>query len=122
MAIGVFGGVAAFEEGVAAGIEEVAAAGGQIELGSVAAAIIDEAEQREELRPGSEALVHGVGIAGGVGAEPLEESADAVMVGVDGVGGEQAAIFGKEDEDQAQEDGEQSLVDLIGVVREDVFQ
>src|SRR6266567_1121159 len=85
----VSGRLASFEECVAAGIEEIAAAGRQIELGSMAAAVIDEAEQREELRPGSEALVHRVRIAGRIGAEPFEETADAVMVGIDGIGGKQ---------------------------------
>jgi hypothetical protein len=37
---GVFDVAAAFEKGVAAGIEEIAAAGRQIELGPVAAAVI----------------------------------------------------------------------------------
>ena len=109
----VFGSLASFEESVAAGIEEVAAASGQIELGSVAAAVIDEAEQCEELRPGSEALVHRVGIPGRVVAEPLEEAPDAVMVSVNGIRREQSAILGEEDEYQPQQNREQTLVDLI---------
>ena len=32
-----------------------------------------------------------------------------------------SAVFGEEDENEAQEDGEESLVDLIGVAGEDVF-
>ena len=44
------------------------------------------------------------------------------MVGVDGVGGEESAIFGEEDEDQAQEHGEEALVDLVGVAGEDFFE
>ena len=86
----IFGVAAAFEERVAAGVEEVAAAGGADRTWVRGCpAVIYKVEEREELRPRSRALVHGVGVASGVGAEALEESADTVVVGVDGVGGKQ---------------------------------
>ena len=41
---------------------------------AVAAAVVDQAEEGEQLRPGAVALVHRVGIAPGVGAQPLEQA------------------------------------------------
>ena len=85
---------------------------------AVAAAVVDQAEERQQLRPGAVALVHRVGVAAGVGAQPLEEAGDRVVVGVDRVAGEQAAVLGVEEEHEPHEDGEQAGVDLVRVVGE----
>ena len=110
------GGLAAFEERVTVGVEEVALAGGH--LTGMPAAAMDDAEEGEELRPRAVAVVHGVGVALGVGAEALEEAVDGVVSHVEGAAGEQAAVFGVEDEDEAHQDGEQAAVDVVGIAGE----
>ena len=83
---------------------------------------MDEAEQREQLGPSSQASIHRVGIAGRVATESFKEAADAVVIGIDGIGGEQAAILGEKHEHEPKQHGKQALVDLIGIARKDVFQ
>ena len=95
-------GGAAFEEGEAVGVEEVAGARRHGEAG-VAAAGVDGAEEGEELGPGAVAVVHGVGVAFVVDAEAFEEAVDGVEAGVEGGIWGQAAIFGVEEEDGAHE-------------------
>jgi hypothetical protein len=69
----------------------------------VRGAVVEEAEEGEEAGPGAEALVHGVGVEGRVVAELGEEAAHGVVLDVDGVRGDEAAILGIEDEDEAEE-------------------
>ena len=77
-------GVAAFEEGVSVGVEERAEALGQADgaAGAVGGrAVVDEAKEHEELRPGAEALVHGVRVEGGVLAQAPVEAGERVVPG-----------------------------------------
>ena len=69
----------AFEEGVAVGVEEVAPRGrASADLPCRPPSWIS-AEEREELRPRAVAVVHRVGVAPGVLAQPLEEAVDRVV-------------------------------------------
>ena len=51
--------------------------------GPVAAAVVDQPEQRKELRPRAVARVHRVGVARLVLAQPLEEAGDRVVPLID---------------------------------------
>ena len=57
----------------------------------MAAAAVDDAEEGEELRPRAEAVVHGVRVTLGIGAQPLEESAHGVVADVKPAAGQQPA-------------------------------
>ena len=92
-----------FEEGIAVRVEQIALAGRQLQA-AVAAAVVDQAEEGQELRPGAVALVHRVGMPAGVLAEPLEEAGDRVILLVDLVVGEERTVLGVEDEHQPQQD------------------
>ncbi len=86
------------------------------------AAFVNHAEERKQLRPGPEPLVHRVGVTALVGPQPLEQSRDRVEVGVDRIAGEQVAVFGVQDEDQPHEHGQQAGIDVVGVFAEHVGQ
>ncbi len=89
---------------------------------AVPAAVMDQAEQRQQPCPGAEALVHRVGIAAGVGSQPLEQAGDGIVVGVDGAGRHQAAVLGVEQEDEPQQHAEQTGVDLVRIAGQHVAQ
>ena len=115
----------AFKEWEAGGVEEVAAASGHLHLG-VFAAVMHDAEKGEELRPSAVALVHGVRVMLGVGAEPLEKPVDGVVTDVEPggafgfrVGGDDAPVFGEEQKNEPHEDVEQAGVNLVRVFLED---
>src|SRR5262249_37759463 len=95
---------AAFEEGIGAWIEEAAMARREAP-GAVAAASVDEAEERREARPGPEALAHRVWAARSVASQLLEESADRRAR-------EQAALLGDQEKDEAEERREEAAVDV----------
>src|ERR1035437_3279492 len=102
----------AFEKWEAGGVEEVAAASGHLHL-RVFAAVMHNAEKGEQLRPSAVALVHGVRVVFGVGAEPLEKPVDGVVADVKPggafgfrVGGDDAPVFGEEQENEPHEDVE----------------
>ena len=76
---------------------------------------MDEAKQHEKLRPGAEALVHGVGVERGVFAQAPVEAGERVVAGEGLVLRQHAALLGIEQEDQPQDDGEQAAVDVVAV-------
>ena len=76
-------------------------------------------KERQQRRPGAEALVHGVGVLAAVLLEPRVEGEERV------VGAEElffdrknGVVFGVEDHHQAKEHGQEPLVDDVGVVFE----
>jgi len=113
--------LASFEEREPIGVEEVAVAGGHLQIG-MAGAVVNEAEQGEELGPSTVAGVHGVGMALGVGLELLEQAVNAVVASVELGGRHEVAVFGKEEEDETHEDIEQALVDLLGALLKNVAE
>ena len=81
-------------------------------------AVVDHAEQGEELRPGAVALVHGVGEERGVLAQPLVEAGERVVAQERLVLGQHVPLLGVEQEDEPQDHREQRVVDLVGVLGE----
>ena len=109
---------AAFEESEAVRVEQRAAALRQADgaPGAMGAgAIVDEAKQHEKLRPGAEALVHGVGVERGILAQALVEAGERVVSREVLVLRQHAAFLRVEQKDQAQDDGEQAAVDVVAV-------
>ena len=89
---------------------------------AVPAAVVDQAEQGQELGPAAEAVVHRVGMPAGVLAEPLEQADDRVILLVDLVIREERTVLGVEDEHQPQQDAEQARIDLVRVVLQHVAE
>lgn len=114
-------GRAPFEEREAVGIEQMAVSGGHGQL-AVATAAVDDSEQGQQPGPCAVAGVHLVGELLVVGAELLEQAVDGVMAEIGTAAGHEAAVLGEQEEDEAQEDGEEALVDLVGVVAEGVVE
>ena len=81
----------------------------------VARSVVDEAKQHEELRPGTETLVHGVRVERGVFAQALVEAGERVVPDEGLVLRQHAALLGVEQEDEAQNDGEQTAVDVVAI-------
>ena len=74
---------------------------------------MNEAEERQKLRPRAEARVHRVGIARLIVSQPLEEPRDRVVLLIHVARRHQAAVLGIEDEHQAHQRGEQPAVHLV---------
>jgi hypothetical protein len=81
---------------------------------------VDHPEEDEELGPGPEALVHGVGVEGGILAETLVEAGEPVVLREGILVGEDVALLGVEEEDEAEDDGEEGAVDLVGIPAEGI--
>ena len=81
----------------------------------VARSVVDEAKQHEQLRPGAEALVHGVRVERGVFAQALVETGERVVTDEGLVLRQHAALLGVEEEDEAQYHGEQTAVDVVAI-------
>ena len=109
----------AFEEVVAVRVEQVSLAGRNPQA-AMTAAIIDHAEQRQQLRPGPVALVHRVGVPAGVGPQPLEQPGDRVEVGVDRIARQEVAVLGEKQEHQPHEHRQEPSVYVVGVFAEHV--
>jgi hypothetical protein len=105
---------ATFEEWITVGIEQMAGAGGHLEIGMFAAAMND-AEQGEQLRPSTEAVVHGVRVTFGISAQPLEETTHGVVPDIKPAARQQTTILGEEDEHKAEQDGDQASIDVVGI-------
>ena len=111
-------GVSALQEREAIRVEQGAATlrQGDGAAGAVGArSVVDETEQDEELRPCSEALVHGVRVQCVVFAQALVEAGERVVADEGVVLRQHAALFGVEEEDQAQDDREEAAVDVVAV-------
>ena len=76
---------------------------------------VNQPKQRQQLRPRPIPRIHRIGIAPGVGLQPLEQPAHRVMVDVQRIGGDQPAIFGVQDKNQPQQHRQQAAVDRIRV-------
>src|SRR5712691_8139233 len=81
-----------FEERVPVGIEQIALTGWEAHR-TMTAAFIDQAKQGKQLRPGPIAQVHRVRMPAHVLSQPLEESGDRVVVGVDRITWQQSPVF-----------------------------
>ena len=84
--------------------------------GSRLGAVVDHAEEHEELRPGAVALVHRVREERGVLAQALVEARERVVPQERLVLGQHVPLLGVEQEDEPQDHGEQRPVDLVGVL------
>ena len=121
---GVVGGAAAFEEGERVGVEELAAPRADEARG---VAGVDQAEERQEPAPAALALLHRVGVEGGVLGELGVEAAERIAALVERAGGavgprrHELAVLGVEDEDEAQEDREQAFVEVLGTLAGEAF-
>jgi hypothetical protein len=111
---GMLNGIAAFEEGEAIGVKEVALAGRKGHF-PVLAAGVDGTEKSEELGPSGEALVHGVRIAFVIGPQALEEPLDGIVPLVEIARGHETAVFCIEEEDNAQQSGNEAAVDFLRI-------
>ncbi|MCC7494461.1 MAG: hypothetical protein IT204_19040 [Fimbriimonadaceae bacterium] len=109
------------QERVPLGVEQVTLTRRHRQLG-VAAAAVDRAEQGHELGPAAVALVHRVGVALAVGAQPLEQAVDRVVAQVERRARQQAAVFGVEQEHQAHQHRQQAGVDRVRVVAQRLGQ
>ena len=76
---------------------------------------MDEAEEHKELCPGAEALVHSVRVESRVFAQAPVEAGERVVADEGLVLRQHAALFGVEQKDEAQDDGEQAAVDVVAV-------
>ena len=85
-------------------------------------AVVDHAEEHEQLRPGAVALVHRVRVERGVLAQALVEAGERVVAQERLVLGQHVPLLGVEQEDEPQDDGEQRAVDLVGVLGERLAQ
>ncbi len=104
---------AALQEGVAVGVEEGARARRQGH-GSRPGAVVDHAEQDEELRPGAVALVHRVRVQRRILPQSRVQPGQRVGAEEGRILRQQVALFGVEQEDEPQRHGEQSAVDRVG--------
>ena len=102
------------------GIEQLAAAAADP---AVAIATMDEAEERQQARPGAAALVHRVGMTRGIVEQAGMERADAIALVVErprlavGARRDEVAILGVEQEDEAEQNGQQSFVEMLRSAR-----
>ena len=103
---------AAFEEGIAVGVEQRAAVGRQQQV-LVLDAAMDGAEGGEQARPGiGAAFQHLLAVAVGHFLQLLLQGGDGVVVVVERVAKvQQAALLGGEQEDQAHHDGQRGVVE-----------
>ena len=108
---------AALQEAIPVGIEEGAVAWRQPHRARPGA-VVDHAEQREELGVPAEALVHGIRVKRRVFAQPFVEAGEGVGAEKGLVLRQHVPLLGVEQEHEPQHDGEQPPVDLVGVLRE----
>ena len=108
-------GAAAFEEPEAVRVEQRAVAPGQVQPVGVGP-VVEQPEQHQELRPGAVALVHGVRVERGVLAQAFVQAGEGVVARERLALRQQVALFGVEQEDEAQDDGEQCVVDVVGTL------
>ena len=102
------------QEGEAAVVEQMAVPLGQAEL-AVAAAVVDESKEGDELRPRAVATVHRVRVMAGILAEPLEQPRDRVVPNEHLLARHQPAVLGVQQEHEPHEHGDEPCVDLVWV-------
>ena len=103
---------AAFEKRIASGSNSWPCRAGKSQV-AVAAAVVDQPEERQQLRPRAVARVHRVRIARLVLPQPLEQPGHRVVLLVDIARRHQPAVLGVEDEHQPHQRGEQPAVHLV---------
>ena len=108
---------AALEEREAVGVEQDAVTRRHVKSPATGA-VVDHAEEDEQLRPGAVALVHRVRVEGVVLAQPLVQPRERVVAQERLVLGQHVALLGVEQEHEPQDHGEQRAVDLVGVLGE----
>ena len=108
---------AAFQEAVPVGVEQDAVARRQRHAAR-AGAVVDHAEQDEKLRVRAVALVHRVRVQGRVLAQPLVQAGQGVGAEEGVVLRQHVPLLGVQQEDEAQHEGEQPAVDVVGVRRQ----
>ena len=85
-------------------------------------AVVNQAEQHQQLGPGSVALVHGVWKQGGVLPQALVQSHEGVVALEGLVFRQHVPLFGVEQEHEPQVHGQQCVVDAVGIIREGLPQ
>jgi hypothetical protein len=104
----------ALEEGIDVGREQLAVARRHAQR-AVGHAEVDRAVERQQPAVGAVAPGHGVGIRAGVGGQLLVQREDRQVLGVEiVVDRQEIVVLGVEHEDQAQEEGQEPGVDVIG--------
>ena len=76
--------------------------------------VVNHSEEDEELPPCAVALVHGVREERGVLAEALVEARYGVVAQERFILGQHVPLLRIEQEDEPQDDGQESVVDLVG--------
>jgi hypothetical protein len=94
---------------------------GHLQIGMIAAAM-DDAEQREQLRPRPEPVIHGVRVTLGIGAQAFEESTHGVVSHVESAHRQQPAVLGEEHKDETQQHRHQPAVNLIRMMGGELTQ
>ena len=112
---------AALQEAIPVGVEEGAVAWREPHRARPGA-VVDHAEQREELGVPAEALVHGIRMERRVFAQPFVEAGEGVGAEEGLVLRQHVPLLGVEQEHEPQHDGEQAPVDLVGVLRKRLAQ
>ena len=112
---------AALQEAIPVGVEEGAVAWRQPHRARPGA-VVDHAEQGEELGVPAEALVHGIRVERRVFAQPFVEAGERVGAEEGLVLRQHVPLLGVEQEHEPQHDGEQAPVDLVGVLRKRLAQ
>jgi len=112
---------AALEEGEAVGVEEHAVARRQAQTIGLRA-VMNQAEEHQELGPGAEALVHRVRVQGCIDTQALVQAGERVVAQEGLVRGQHVALFRVEQEDHAQQNRKQAAVDLVGVLGQGLSQ
>ena len=109
--------IAAFKKRVAIRTEKVTMFRRHVHLHGLCA-VMDHAPQGKKLGVGAVALVHCVGVQGRVGSQPLIETGHRVSAEEGLVLRQQIPLLGIEQVDEAQHDGEQPAIDLVGIFRQ----
>ncbi|HTR27412.1 MAG TPA: hypothetical protein VMI10_25810 [Terriglobales bacterium] len=86
------------------------------------AARIDQSEQDKKSRPCSEASIHHVRVAAVILPQSVIQPGHRVVIRVERIGREEAAVFGEQKEDQAQQHCQQSVIDVIGIACKDISE
>jgi hypothetical protein len=85
-------------------------------------AVVDHAEEHEQLRPSTVALIHGVGKKGGILAQAFVKTGERVVAQERFVLGQHVPLFRVEQKNEPKDYGQQRAVDLVGVIGERLAQ